>query len=106
MSNMPRMLCNGNGVLPYLQKGVKIKRTYKRPLLCFYEHSFSAPIVIFHVKTEFYFFFCKAVVYSKFSKMVMGNFSLQFANVELPIYHYKGLWAVLPTQTLTLATAM
>ena len=38
--------------------------------------------------------------------MVMGNFSLQFANVELPIYHYKGLWAVLPTQTLTLATAM
>ena len=41
---MPRILCNGNGVLPHLQMGVAV--------LEFDEDIFSAPFGIFYVKTE------------------------------------------------------
>ena len=51
---LPRMLCNGNGVLPHLQMGVAIMGFVEdfHYGLNNFKNTFSAPFGIFYVKTE------------------------------------------------------
>ena len=66
--NKPRILCIGNGVLPpHLQMGVTIVGFaevfhYSFPIL---KHLFTAPFLIFCVKTELYFHCCMTAVHHK-----------------------------------------
>jgi len=66
------MLCIVIVVVHHLQIAVAVMGFAKTSVTAYliYKYPFFCPFVIFHVQTEFYFFFCMAVMHHKHDGML------------------------------------